>query len=242
MKIMQKNKLAIFDIDGTIFRSSLLIELSHALVNAGIFPKIAREEIAKEFTAWLNRKGTYDAYINKVVKIYNKHIAGKDFSKVDRVTQKVIGYQKDRVYRFTRDLIKRFKKENYLLTAISGSPAYIVQTYAKAIGFDLFFGTELEIVGGKFTGRVVNLDSALNKSKIVKSLVKKYPGINLKKSVAIGDTGGDILMLSLVGNPIAFNPNFELAASAKRKKWPIVVERKDVVYGVREFKFLKTSG
>ncbi len=237
---MQKNKLAIFDIDGTIFRSSLLIELCHALVDSGIFPKVARAEIAMEFTAWLDRKGTYDAYINKVVKIYNKHIAGKDFAKVDKVTKKVISYQKDRVYRFTRDLIKRLKNENYLLTAISGSPSYIVKTYAKAIGFDLFFGTELEVKNGKFTGKAVNLDSALNKSKIVKNLVKKHPALNLKKSVAVGDTGGDILMLSLVGRPIAFNPNFELAACARRKKWPIVVERKDVAYGIKDFKFLKT--
>lgn len=233
----QVTKLGVFDIDGTIFRSSLVIELSHALVDAGIFPSSARQEISKEYVAWLDRKGSYEAYIDKVVKIYVKHITGQRYIQVKRVAESVIRQQKDRVYRFTRDLIKKLKSQGYFLVAISGSPSYIVEKYAKAIGFDLFFGTELEIVSGKFTGKVASLDSAYNKSKIVKSLAKKYPDINLKTSIAVGDTESDVPMLKLVGHPIAFNPNLELAKVAKDRKWQIVVERKDVIYELKDFGF-----
>lgn len=231
-------KLAVFDIDGTIFRSSLVIELSHALVDAGVFPGAAKKEIEKEYLAWLDRKGTYEAYIDKVVKIYAKYIAEKSFVKVKRIAENVIAYQKDRVYRYTRDLIKKLKKQKYFLVAISGSPSYIVGAYAKAIGFNLFFGTELEIKNGKFTGKILSLDSAYNKSKIIKSLVKLHPGINLKKSIAVGDTQADVAMLSLVGQPVAFNPNFELAKIARKKAWNIVAERKDVIYRIKKFNFL----
>jgi HAD superfamily hydrolase (TIGR01490 family) len=234
-------KLAVFDIDGTIFRSSLVIELSHALVKDGVFPKKAKTEIAKEYLAWLDRKGSYQAYIDKVVKIYVKYIAGKNYAKVKKVAEQVIAFQKDRVYRFTRDLIKKLKKQNYFLVAISGSPAYIVGPYAKAIGFNLFFGTRLEVKNEKFTGKVGdagNLDSAHDKAGIIRVILKKYPSINLKKSLAVGDTESDIPMLSLVGQPIAFNPNFGLVRVAKAKKWQVVVERKDVVYNVKGFDFL----
>ncbi len=231
-------KLAIFDIDGTIFRSSLVIELSHALVEAGIFPRAAKREIAREYLAWLDRKGSYEAYIDQVVRIYLKHIKGQRFSLVKRVASNVISYQKDRAYRYTRDLIKKLKKQNYFLVAISGSPSYIVEAYAKAIGFNLFFGTELEVKNGKFTGKAISLDSAFNKAKIVKSLVKQYPSINLKNSLAVGDTQSDVEMLSLVGKAIAFNPNYELAKIARKKKWRIVAERKDVIYGIKSFEFL----
>jgi HAD superfamily hydrolase (TIGR01490 family) len=231
-------RLAVFDIDGTIFRSSLVIELSHALVEKGIFPQSAKREIVKEYLAWLDRKGTYEAYINQVVKIYLKHIKNQHYTKVKRIAESVINYQKDRVYRYTRDLIKKLKKEKYFLVAISGSPSYIVEAYAKAIGFDLFFGTELEVKNGKFTGKAVSLDSAFDKAGIVKGIAKKYPVINLKKSLAVGDTEGDIAMLSLVGNPVAFNPNLELAKVAQKNKWQIVVERKDVIYNISKFKFI----
>lgn len=234
-----RTKLAIFDIDGTIFRSSLVIELSHALVKAGVFPKSAKTEIAKEYLAWLDRKGSYEAYIDKVVRIYVKNIKDKRYSLVKRVAENVIAYQKDRVYRFTRDLIKKLKHQHYFLVAISGSPSYIVEKYAKAIGFNLFFGTELEIVNGKFTGAVKSLDSAYNKAKIVQDLANKYHA-NLKQSIAIGDTESDVPMLSLVGKPIAFNPNLSLAKIAKQKKWKIVAERKDVIYKINAFYFINS--
>lgn len=233
-----KTKLAIFDIDGTIFRSSLLIELCHELVRRGIFPAAANREIQTEYVEWLDRKGSYEAYINKVVKIYVKYITGKSYSWVRRVAAQVIAEQKNRVYRFTRDLIKRLKQQKYFLVAISGSPSYIVETYAKAIGFNLFFGTELEVSRGKFTGKAVNLDSGLNKAKIVKSLLKQYPQLSLKQSLAVGDTESDVPMLQLVGKPIAFNPNLELAKTAKKHNWQVVVERKDVMYNIEKFDFL----
>ena len=133
--------------------------------------------------------------------------------------------------------IKNLKVDGYFLVAISGSPSYIVEKYAKAIGFNLFFGTELEVKAGKFTGKVKSLDSAFNKEKIVKNLAKKYRA-NLGKSIAVGDTEGDIPMLKLVGRPIAFNPNLGLAKFAKKYNWTVVAERKDVIYDVERFKFL----
>lgn len=238
MESIKKTKLAVFDIDGTIFRSSLVIELINGLVANRIFPKSAQKETEAEYLAWLDRKGTYEAYINKVVQIYAKYIRGKSFSRVNAVARKIIAFHKNRTYRYTRYLIKKLKKEKYLLVAISGSPSYIVEGYARAIGFNEFFGTELEINGGIFTGKIENLDSAFNKAKLVKEIKKQYPKINFKESIAVGDTEGDIEMLKLVGKPIAFNPNFELAKHAKRNEWPVIVERKDVIYKVRDFNFL----
>jgi HAD superfamily phosphoserine phosphatase-like hydrolase len=166
-------RLAIFDIDGTIFRSSLVIQLCEALVREKIFPKSSTSEIQKEYLAWLDRKGSYEAYINKVVKIYIKHIKGKRFTKVKRVADRVIKEQKNRTYRFTRNLIAELKYKKYYLVAVSGSPDYIVESYAKAIGFNACFGTRLEVLSDKFTGKVVNLDSAFNKAKVVKGLARE---------------------------------------------------------------------
>jgi HAD superfamily phosphoserine phosphatase-like hydrolase len=260
-------RLAIFDIDGTIFRSSLVIQLCEALVMAGIFPKTSQTEIEKEYLAWLDRKGSYEAYINKVVKIYIKHIKGKRYTKVKRVADAVIREQKNRTYRYTRNLIQKLKQKNYYLVAVSGSPDYIVESYAKAIGFNACFGTRLEVLKDKFTGKVVDLDSAFNKAKVVKKLAvkllvnsKKNPNlsrlksghllspsvakaledkkgeskkvVDWKQSTAVGDTEGDVGVLALVGKPIAFNPNLHLAKIAKRKNWPIVVERKDAIYSL----------
>ena len=60
----------------------------------------------------------------------------------------------------------------------------------------------------------------------------------MKQSIAIGDAWGDIPLLEIVGNPIAFNPSMDLAKVAKQKGWRVVVERKDVIYEISNFSFL----
>ncbi len=49
----------------------------------------------------------------------------------------------------------------------------------------------------------------------------------------MGDTLSDVGFLELVRTPIAFNPNRALFEVARRRGWPNVVERKDVIYNLR---------
>lgn len=231
-------QLAIFDIDGTIFRSSLIVELVNGLVEAGIFPEKARKEMEADYLAWLNRRGSYDNYIWKVVHIHEHYIKDVKVDEVRPVVKRVIDWQKDRVYRYTRDLIARLKKERHFLLAISGSPAYVVSSFADYMGFAEYRAREFSVQEGVFTGECPNDDYMRRKDQVLKDFLANS-GIraDLGRSIAVGDTDGDIPMLEMVGRPVAFNPNMPLAEHAKRKGWKIVVERKDVIYEVREFSF-----
>ena len=235
----KRTKIAAFDIDGTIFRSSLLIELVNGLVREGIFLKKADQEIEDDYHAWLNRVANYDTYINKVAEVYFKHIVGCKSRDVLKVGKVVMDRQKKKVYRFTRDLVGDLKKEGYYLIAISGSPVFMVKDFAKHLGFDMAFGTALKIEKGLFTSEFVQRDSYNNKSKLLMKIADES-GINpdWKKSVAVGDSATDISMLELVGKPIAFNPDGVLVDYAKKHGWRIVVERKNIVYDLKKFDFI----
>ena len=236
----KKIKLAVFDIDGTIFRSSLLIEYVEELVRAGIFPKKALLEINDDHKAWLDRKSGYDKYINEVVAVHLRYIDGVDAKKVASVVKKVITNLKDRNYRYTIDLIKKLKKRGYYLITISGSPHHVVEPFAKYLGFNDLFGSLYEIKNQKFTNTVIKSNSIFDKTVVVSQWAKQKGFIiDYKNSYAVGDSEGDISMLSKVGNPIAFNPSSALADVAKKKGWPIVVERKDVIYDISSCKLLK---
>jgi HAD superfamily hydrolase (TIGR01490 family) len=223
-------KLAIFDIDGTIFRSSLLIEVTNALIAEGIFPAKARKVYQKSFEKWLNRKAGYDKYITDVVKAFDKYIAGVKRDAFLRVVRKVIDYQKHRVYRYTRDMIKQLRKRGYYLLAISHSPRELVVEFTKHWGFNRVYGRMFELDENKrFTGTILHGEVIDNKAKIVKHAIA-HEGLSLKGSIGLGDSEGDIPMLKLVEKPICFNPNSILYKHAKRAGWKVVVERKDVVY------------
>ncbi|KKT08939.1 MAG: Phosphoserine phosphatase, partial [Candidatus Nomurabacteria bacterium GW2011_GWB1_43_20] len=92
----QLRKVAIFDIDGTIFRSSLLIELVEVLIEMGIFPVSARADYEKEKVRWLDRKGDYEAYIMAVVAVFMKNIKGVPYSEFMRASEFVVARYRHR--------------------------------------------------------------------------------------------------------------------------------------------------
>ena len=226
----RSRRVAIFDIDGTIFRSSLLIELVEALIEAKIFPAKARKLYAKSHRAWLDRQAGYDPYINRVIKAFDQNIKGvrrRDFAKVAR---RVAGLHKNRVYRYTRALIQDLKKKRYYLLAISRSPTYVVRAFGRKLGFDKVYGTFFEVhEDNRFTGKVLHLDIIKDKARVLYRAVEKER-LTLQGSVGVGDSESDIPFLKLVERPICFNPSSKLYRIARRNKWPVVVERKDVIY------------
>lgn len=237
---MKERKLAIFDIDGTIFRSSLLIELVSGLTNEGIFPKSVYKEIEKDYFAWLDRKGSYDNYINQVLKIFLANIKGCKEEDLEKVVKKVVFSQRDHIYRYTRKLIRELKDKGYFLLAISGSPIPIVSEFSLYNKFDSFYGSQYETKRGIFTGKITQAPVQKGKKLIIKKFLNSSKiKFDLTKSIAIGDTASDIPILEMVGRPIAFNPNLGLVKHARKKGWKIVVERKDVVYNIFSFKLEK---
>lgn len=227
---VKARKLAIFDIDGTIFRSSLLIELVETLVQEKIFSPNASKIYRPAQKQWFDRKGEYEDYISAVVKSFEKNLKGVDYSDFLKVAKRVVTNNKDRVYRFTRDLIKQLKRENYYLLAISNSPREVVKEFCKNLGFDKIYGRLYEVdKRNRFNGKLVFADLMNDKAKVLRRVVEKE-GLALKGSVGVGDTEGDIKFLELVDQPICFNPNKKLFNHARRMKWAVVVERKDVIY------------
>lgn len=226
-----KQKVAFFDIDGTVFRSSLLIELVEALIGEGIFPAQAAEEYEEEREAWRNREGSYEVYIEAIIKTYLAHIKGVYYGDVADIGRQVVASKRRRVYRYTRDLIKKLKQEGYYLVAISQSPKTLLDDFCLQYGFDKVYGRVYELgPQDRFTGVVIDEHLIRNKASIVKRVFDHNPNLTPDDSVAVGDTEGDIPLLASVQNPICFNPNKILHAEAKRMKWDVVVERKDVVY------------
>ena len=85
----KKIKLAVFDIDGTIFRSSLLTELVSRFVEGGIFRAAAKKEIESAYLAWRNRKGNYENYINALIRVHLKYLPGVSAAAAERIASTV---------------------------------------------------------------------------------------------------------------------------------------------------------
>jgi HAD superfamily hydrolase (TIGR01490 family) len=231
---MPNKKVAIFDIDGTIFRSSLLIEAVEALIAESVFPSSTRKMYAVSYQRWFERKDSYEKYIRDIITVFEKHIKNVSYTDFVRICNNVVTSHQHRTYRYTRDLVKKCRQKGYFLLAISNSPQILVDAFCRYLEFNKAYGRIYEVNNkGKFTGKTLYEDIISDKAKVLQRAVEKQ-GLTLKGSFGVGDSETDAPFLSLVDNPICFNPNAQLYHYAKSKKWKVVIERKDVIYELGE--------
>ncbi|HBI17247.1 MAG TPA: hypothetical protein DDY52_03845 [Candidatus Moranbacteria bacterium] len=230
---MTKNKLAVFDIDGTIFRKNLHFELINELVWLKVFPISVRKELNKAYTNWLEHVGTYEDYRIALVDLYEKYIKGCTEEEIIRASKIVVPFHKDRTYVYAEKLIKELKEKNYYIIAVSGSPIEIVNEFNKIhLHFDEVFGSVYEQdESGVYTGKE-GFVPVKNKGQFIKQYVYENK-LTFEDSYGVGDTESDVSFLELVDNPIAFNPNHNLKEIAQENKWKIIVEKKDVIYDIK---------
>jgi HAD superfamily hydrolase (TIGR01490 family) len=223
---------AVFDLDGTLIRWQLYHAIGDALARKGLVDQEAFANVKNARMTWKKRsyEDSFKAYERTLVSVINPSVRNISIEAYSEACEEVFEEHKEQVYTYTRSLINQLKNEGYLLFAISGSPSIIVEKIAKFYGFDDFKASVLEIKEGRFTGKI-NV-AITKKAELLKELAKIHDA-SWDKSIAIGDSEGDISLLELVEQPIAFNPDKGLYNYARENGWAIVIERKNVVYNLK---------
>jgi HAD superfamily hydrolase (TIGR01490 family) len=222
---------AVFDIDGTVIRWQLYHAMNDVLARKGIINKQTFEQVRAARMNWKKRssnKSFYD-YEQILFRVFERELSGISLDELSEAAAEVFSEYKDQVYTYTRDLILTLKAKNYVLFAISGSPDIIIKKLVKYYGFDDFAASKYEVRNARFTG-VIDLPVG-KKAVLLQQLIDKHHA-TIVNSVGVGDSEGDIDMLNMVEQPIAFNPSRQLVRFATKHHWPIIVERKNVIYSL----------
>ncbi len=228
-----KKYFAVFDIDGTIARTSLLQQIVRVLVHRGkigVGPAQQIENLLHDFRQQIT-DDNFGNYMKQAVDImFQAMPKGISVEEYDEIIDVVVKTSLAHTYVYTRQLIQSLKHNNYFLISISGSEMRAVGTFSKALGFDAWVGQVNYVNDGKkLTGEVQSLGQP--KDKILEAIIKKFQ-LETKNSMAVGDTSTDIPVLNIVENPIVFNPNQALFKEARDKGWMVIIERKNMVYGL----------
>ncbi|MGM0378176.1 MAG: HAD family hydrolase [Bacillota bacterium] len=238
---------AFFDVDGTLYRNSLMIEHFKKLVKYEVFdPIIWHSDIKQAFEEWKRREGDYDNYMEDLAEVYIENLKGLNKNEYDFIAKQVINLCGDKVYSYTRNQIEHHQKLGHKVFFISGSPDYLVEKMAKKYKVDDFKASTYKTDKNfNFTGEVIPMWDSDSKIKSIYELTEKH-NISLDKSYAYGDTHGDLSMLKIVKNPIAINPSYELIKALKNdddlKDTKVIIERKDVIYQVTPFVTFNKGG
>ncbi len=229
---------AFFDIDGTLYRDSLLIEHFKRLIKYQVIDRnIWSENVRPFFEEWNRREGDYEIYLEALVTSYVKCIKGINIEVIDFIANQVIEDSWSKIYKFTRNQIKWHQENDHKVIFISGSPDFLVEKMARHYNVKDASATQYIIdKNNKLSGVVVPMWDSNSKEQKMNYFMEKY-GIDMEKSYSYGDTMGDLTMLKKVGNPVAFNPNRKLINAiikddTLKGRIDVVIERKDMCFRV----------
>lgn len=114
------------------------------------------------------------------------------------------------------------KNNNDTLLVITATNQFVVEPIIKMYGIDDFLATNLEIVNGKYTGKVSGTP-CFQQGKITNlQNWLKYSNVSMTNSYFYSDSINDLPLLQLVDNPIVVNASDELLAIANNKQWKIL--------------------
>lgn len=231
-----KKTVAFFDIDGTIFRNSLMIEHFKKLIAFEIInPELWYTKVKKAYEDWEKRYADFEEYLEILAGVYLEELKGVKREHIEFVADNVIEANWDMVYKYSREQIEWHRKKGHEVFFISGSPDFLVSKMAEKYGATEYRGTKYLVDSNNcYTGEIIKMWDSISKQRVLDEIIDKY-NVDLVKSYAYGDTPGDLSMLRRMGNPVAINPNRELILKIKEdeslsKKTAIIVERKNVVY------------
>ena len=125
-----------------------------------------------------------------------------------------------RVAPAARTAMARHRREGDLIVLLTGSTQYAAEVVARGLGVEHVLCSRLEVVDGRFTGRLSQMCFRHHKVPIAESFAADH-GVDLASSWFYSDSYNDLPMLSRVGNAVAVNPDTRLARHARARGWPI---------------------
>jgi len=179
-------RLVCFDMDSTLIQNEVIDELAKA---AGVGGEVA----ALTGAAMRGEMDFRESFRRRLALL-----EGLDAAVLPRVAESL------QITDGARQLIETLKFYRYKIAILSGGFTYFARYLQDQLGIDYVYANELEIEGGRLTGRVTGeIVDEQRKAELLKQIAEQE-SIRLEQVIAVGDGANDLPMLSTAGLGIAF--------------------------------------
>lgn len=195
--LRRSKRLVVMDMDSTLIQQEVIDELARSV---GVY-----DQVAAVTHRAMNGEIPFDeALRERVSKLKGAPVSV--FAEVLNRIQLTPGADR---------LVRVLKRLGYRLAVISGGFMPITEPIRQQLGLDYGFANQLEIEGGRLTGKVVGpIVNRQRKADLLESLAQTER-ISLDQVIAIGDGANDLDMLARAGLGIAFNAKRTVQAQAR---------------------------
>jgi phosphoserine phosphatase len=183
----RSKRLIVFDVDSTLVQGEVIEMLA---ARAG-----AEAEVAAVTEAAMRGELDFTESLRRRVAV----LEGLPESVLDEVAAQI------QLTPGARTTIRTLKRLGFRCGVVSGGFTRVIAGLVRELGLDFCAANELEVRGGRLTGRVIGeIVDRPGKAVALRRFADMY-GVPLEQCVAVGDGANDIDMLSTAGLGVAFN-------------------------------------
>jgi HAD superfamily hydrolase (TIGR01490 family) len=212
---------AFFDVDNTM------------MVGASIF-HFAKGLAARDYFSWhdlarftsrqlqLRLSGENRAHMHRSRESALAFVAGKKVDEIVALGEEIFDEEMaDRIWSGTHALARLHLDAGQRVWLVTATPVELARIIARRLDLTGALGTVAETENGVYTGRLVgDVLHGEAKAAAVRALAERE-GLDLAHCSAYSDSINDLPMLSLVGRPVAVNPDSALRIEARQRGWEI---------------------
>jgi HAD superfamily hydrolase (TIGR01490 family) len=216
-------KLALFDLDNTLLTGDSDYEWGQFLIERGV---LARDEYEAQNARYFEqyKDGTLDIheYLGFALGPLAAHTP-QDLARwhADFMRTRILPMITPRA----RDLVARHRGAGDLCAVVTATNSFVTAPIAREFGVPHLVATEPETAGGRFTGRIAGTP-CFREGKIrrvdewLEALGHRLG--EFEQSAFYSDSHNDLPLLERVRQPVAVDPDAQLAAEAARRGWPVI--------------------
>lgn len=211
---------AFFDVDNTLIQGASLILLARGLAKHKFFTasdllglawtqakfRISGEENQDDVSAGRDKALSF--------------VKGRTVAELTALSEEVVDTSMlDRVWPGTRSLVQMHLDAGQQVWLVTATPVMLARVIATRLGLSGALGTVAEEKDGVYTGRLVgDILHGPGKAHAIATLAEAE-GFDLSKCYAYSDSFNDMPMLTMVGHPVAINPDSKLRKYASENGW-----------------------
>ncbi len=207
--------LVFFDLDDTLLAGdSEAAWAKHMLFKGITEDSLFEEKIMKFDQDYRLGKLNFSAYTEFLISPIKGMSAEEVHEIVRPFSVNIVNELKDSI---SQALLEKHSSDECLIT--SGTLSFIVKEIALLLGVNTFFGTEAEIKGGLYTGRVSGKPN-FGEEKVRK--IQAWLGNRkFSQTIAYSDSINDLPLLKFASQAVVLNPDIRLREVAILEGWEI---------------------
>ncbi|MBT0767740.1 HAD-IB family hydrolase [Kineosporia sp. J2-2] len=212
---------AFFDVDNTIVRGASIFHLAKGLYHRGF---LTPRDILK-FALQQGRFLALGEHPHALAEVQTRalaFIAGRSVAEMRSIGEEVFEeILTSKIWPGTLALARMHEDAGQRVWLVTATPIEIAEVIAQRLALTGALGTISEHVDGRYTGQLVGAPMHGEAKADAVAALAEREGLSLRRCAAYSDSSNDIPLLSMVGHPVAINPDGRLRAHARANGWQV---------------------